>query len=85
MKTEILNIASPFNAEAVEQASASLKAMPGVRDVMLVDTPMSLHVHIDENAPNRAALAAALVSAGVTLEEEPHPHAHGNCCGGCGS
>ncbi len=83
MKIEILNIASPFNAEALEQASASLKAMPGVHNVMLVDTPMSLHVRVDD-APTRAELVAALAKAGVTIEEARHPHAPGNCCGGCG-
>ena len=85
MKTEILNIASPFNAEAVEQASASLKAMPGVQDVLFIHPPLSLHARLGDAAPTRAELVAVLAKAGVTLEEERHPHAHGNCCGGCGS
>jgi hypothetical protein len=85
MKIEILNITPPISAEAVERAGESLKTMPGVHDVSFFDSPASLHARIDDGAPTRAELVAALNKAGVLVEEERRPHASGSCCGGCGS
>jgi hypothetical protein len=85
MKIEILNITPPVSAEAVERASASLKTMPGVHHVSFFDSPASLHARVDDGAPSRAELVAALNKAGVLVEEERRPHASGSCCGGCGS
>lgn len=85
MKIEILNIANPVSAEAVELARASLKATAGVHDVSFFDTPASLHARIDDAAPTRAELVAVLASAGLKVEEERRGHASGGCCGGCGS
>jgi hypothetical protein len=85
MKTEILTIALPISAEAAERAGASLKAMPGVHEVSYLDAPARLQARIDDNAPTRAELVAALNQAGVLVEETRKPHASGGCCGGCGS
>ncbi len=84
MKIEILNIANPISAEAAAQASASLKALPGVQDVSFFDAPASLHAHLDGDAPTRAELVASLAKAGVQVKEEKPAHG-GGCCGGCGS
>ena len=85
MKTEILNIAFPISAEIAELAGASLKAIPGVHEVSFLDTPARMQARIDDNAPTRAELVAALNKAGVLVDEERKPHASGSCCGGCGS
>ena len=85
MKIEILNITPPLSAEAVERASESLKTIPGVHHVSFFDSPASLHARIDDGAPTRVELVAALNKAGVLVEEERRPHASGSCCGGCGS
>jgi hypothetical protein len=85
MKTEILTITIPISAEATERASASLKAIPGVHEVSFLDAPARLYARIDDNAPTRAELVAALNTVGVLIDEERRPHASGSCCGGCGS
>ena len=74
MKIEILNIATPLNAEAAAQAGASLKTLSGVQDVSF----------FDGDAPTRAELVAVLAKAGVQVKEEKPAHG-GGCCGGCGS
>ena len=84
MKTEIFNIAIPISAEAAERAGASLKAIPGVHEVSFFDTPARLYARIDDNAPARADLVAALNKAGVLVDAERKPHAGGSCCGSCG-
>jgi len=85
MKTELFNIAIPINAETAERAGASLKAIPGVHEVSFLDAPARLHLSLDDNAPDRTELVAALNRAGVLVEAEPRAHASGSCCGGCGS
>ena len=85
MKTETLNVLGPFNAEAGQRASATLKAIAGVHDVAVADSPACLQVSLDENTATRAQLVAALAAAGVLVEEKKNPHASGSCCGGCGS
>ncbi len=85
MKTEILTIANPINAEAAERASAGLKAIPGVHEVSFLNAPPRMQVRIDDHAPARAELVAALNKAGVLVDDERKPHASGGCCGGCGS
>jgi hypothetical protein len=84
MKIEILNIATPLNAEAAAQAGASLKTLSGVQDVSFFDSPASLHARLDGDAPTRAELVAVLAKAGVQVKEEKPAHG-GGCCGGCGS
>ena len=85
MKSETLNILGPFDAEAGQRAGASLKAIAGVHDVTIVDSPASVQVNLDEKNATRAQLVAALAAAGVLVEEKKNPHASGSCCGGCGS
>jgi len=85
MKTVIFTIAIPINTETAERAGASLKAIPGVHEVSFLDAPARLYARIDDNAPTRAELVAALNTVGVLIDEEQRPHASGSCCGGCGS
>ncbi|MDZ7596369.1 MAG: hypothetical protein U0932_17145, partial [Thiobacillus sp.] len=75
MKTEILDIAIPINAETAERAGASLKAIPGVHEVSFLDAPARLYARIDDDAPTRAELVAALNQAGVLVEDARKPHA----------
>ena len=44
----------------------------------------SLYARIDDDAPTRAELVAALNKAGVLVEDARKPHAGGSCCGSCG-
>jgi hypothetical protein len=85
MKTEIFNIAIPVSAARAEQAGASLKAIPGVREVTYLDRPARLEALVDDNAPPRGELVAVLNQAGVLIDAERKPHAGGgSCCGSCG-
>lgn len=85
MKIEILDIAGSIAAEAAEAAGVRLKALPGVREVSFFGAPASLHVRVDDAAPTRAELVAALAEAGLAVEAARPRHASGSCCGGCGS
>lgn len=85
MKTEILNLTGTISAPAAEQAAASLKSIPGVQDVSVLDAPLRLYVRIGGDAPSRPQLVAALALAGVQVDEGHAAHRPGSCCGGCGS
>ncbi|OZA28955.1 MAG: hypothetical protein B7X93_06590 [Hydrogenophilales bacterium 17-61-9] len=85
MKTEILKLAAPLGADAAAQAGARLSGLPGVHEVSFLDAPARLYARIDDHAPTRAELVAALNAAGVLVDDAREPHASGSCCGGCGS
>lgn len=85
MKNEILTLHGTISAEVAEQARASLKMLPGVQDVTFFAAPASLHLRLEDDAPSRAELTAALAKAGVAVEAAKGAHASGGCCGGCGS